>query len=227
MSTTQPELPQIFQLSPEERDQLAELLNIGVSHASTTLSQLLNHRIAINVPKVVIKNASNANDFVASTSELTLAVLVRISGGVDGYVFLTFPKNTAIHLLSSLSGKVIGDLRALDQYDRSIFQEIGNVVTGGMLQALSKFLHLHLMHSVPDVVIDMGNAMFNSLSASMIARHEEFLALDVAMCVDAPDTMVEYDESEHMVGRMFLLIGPTVAGRILALTSSMENKSSR
>jgi len=211
---------QIFQLSTTDKDQLSEMVNIGISHAGTTLSRLLDHRIAISVPSVDVKDARNVREFIPLSSDITLAVLLRVTGGLEGYVFVLFPRDASIHLLGSLSGKTVGDLRALDPFDRSIFQEIGNVITGGMLGGLSKFLSLSLVHSVPEVVIDMGGAMFNSLVASMIASHDQFLALDVAICVDSP-AEVACDDSRGMVGRVFFLIGPTVAEEILSVMRGM------
>jgi chemotaxis protein CheY-P-specific phosphatase CheC len=134
---------------------------------------------------------------------------------------MLFPYTAALHLLHALSGKTISDLRALDKFDRSIFQEVGNVLTGGMLQGLSKFLHIALVQSVPDVVVDMGGAMFNSISAAMISLHSEFLAIDVSICVDATPEAIEVVGKEEASGRMFLFLGPDATAQILTLTRPM------
>lgn len=208
-------------LTPEEIDQLSELLNIGVAHAGTTLSQMMGQRTTISVPSASLKNSGSALHFIEKPNDITMAVLLRISGGLDGYVLLVFPHETAVHLLKALSGKTVGDLRALDAFDRSIFQEIGNVLTGGMLQGFGEFLHLSLEHSVPDVVIDMGGAMFNSLAADMIARHGEFFALDVTICVNPTADAVDCHAGEEITGRMFLFLGPDAVKDILALTNKI------
>ena len=217
-------MPYIFQLSESDHDQLRELVNIGVSHASNTLSQMVGKRITISVPKLSITSAENASQFVSNADDVTVAVLLRLSGVIDGYVFLFFPREAAIHLLQVLSGKTVGDLRALTRFDRSVFQELGNVITGGMLQGLSRFLHIEMLHSVPDVVIDMGGAMFNSLAASMISLHEEFISLDVSVCVDAADGSVSCEGGEESTGRMFLFVGPQAVKHILSITNDMINK---
>jgi len=213
---------QIFQLTAEDEDKLSELVNIGVSHASTRLSQMLKRRVVINIPDVAIKNATNAADFGDKTSKVTLAVLLRISGAVEGYVFLLFPHEAAVHLLHAVSGKTVGDLRALNAFDRSMFQEIGNVVAGGMLSGLSQFLHLRLMQSVPEVVIDMDGAMFNSLAATMIAQHEEFLSLDVAVCIDVPAPAIICEDDKQVTGRMFFFLGPRATKQVLGILREVE-----
>lgn len=210
----------LLDLSQEDRDQLKELLNIGVSHAGTKLSQMASRRVAISVPFIEIKNAETVSTMTKG-EEVSVAVLLQLSGGIEGYVLLYFPHHAAVYLLQSISGKEVGDLRAFDSYDRSVFQEVGNVLAGGMLTGLSQFLKVQLLHSVPDVVIDMSGAMFNSLSATMIASHDEYVSLDVAISVDDETEEVECEEGEEAIGRMFLFLGPEAAVHMLQLTRSM------
>lgn len=218
-------MPGLFQLTESDNDQLRELVNIGVSRAGDTLSLMMRKRITVSVPTISVKNAANTEDLSQGGEDLTVSVLLRVYGLIDGYVFLFFPRYAALHLLEVLSGKTVGDLRALDAFDRSIFQELGNVITGGMLSGLSKFLHIEMMHSVPNVVVDMGGAMFNSLSASMIKHHEEFLSLDVSICVDVNEDAVTCSADEISVGRMFLFMGPGAVRKILDITNAMVSKN--
>lgn len=208
-------------LNNDDRDQLGELLNIGVAHAGTTLSQMTGRQIAISIPTTSLKNSKNASDFLSKPDDVTLAVLLRLSGGLDGYIFLVFSREAVITLLHTLSGKNVSDLRELNPFDRSIFQEVGNVLTGGMLQGFSSFLRVPLLHSVPNVVIDMKGAMFNSVAATMISNHEEFLSLDVSICVDVPENSVECETGTGATGHMFLFLGPKAVQEILTLTHLM------
>lgn len=211
----------LLNLSQEDQDQLKELLNIGVSHAGTKLSQMANRRVAISIPLMEIKNAETVSRVTKGEEEVSVAVLLKLSGGIDGYVLLYLPHHAAVYLLHSISGKEVGDVRAFDSFDRSVFQEVGNVLAGGMLTGLAQFLKVQLLHSTPDVVIDMSGAMFNSLSATMIADHEEFVSLDVAISVDDETEEIDCKEGEEAVGRMFLFLGPDATAHILQLTKAM------
>ncbi len=208
-------------LSNEDRDQLAELLNIGVSHASTTLSKMLGRRIAISVPTVELHEAKTLSLFTEHPLDVSIAVLLRLSGGIEGYVFLLFPHDASTSLLQTLTGKTVADLNDLNEFDRSVFQEIGNVVTGGMLTGLSQFLHLPLTQSVPDVAIDMRSAMFNSLAASLMQTHEKFIALDVGLCVEATSDTVACTEHTEAVAHLFLFLEPEAAQHVLLFTHEM------
>lgn len=219
-------MPSLFQLTENDNDQLRELVNIGVSHAGDTLSSMMGKRITVSVPGISIQSASTRLCLSEGEDDLTVAVLLRVSGLINGYAFLFFPRTAAVRLLQVLSGKNISDVRALDRFDRSIFQELGNVITGGTLSGLSKFLHIEMLHSVPDVVVDMSGAIFNSLSASLIKQHEEFLSLDVSICIDAREDSAMCLEDEVSVGRMYLFMGPDAVEKILAITGAMISKKS-
>ncbi len=210
-----------FHLTKEDEDQLKELLNIGVSHASTTLSRLLGRMVRISVPNIGVKKDRTLMTVTSDPNAVTIAVLLRLSGILEGYVFLNFPFAAAAHLLHSLSGKKVTDLRALDRYDKSVFQEIGNVLTGGMLSGLSQFLHVEIVQSVPDVAIDMGGAMFNSIAASMVDLHNEYLELDVTICVETAHGSYACESGEEAVAGMYLFLGPDAADKILELTKGM------
>lgn len=211
----------LFQLTESDHDQLRELVNIGVAHAGNTMSRMMGKRITISIPMVKISNAESTLRFTDKEDDVTVAVLLRLTGTIEGYVFMFFPRDAALLLLEDLSGKKDRDLRTLDRFDESIFQELGNVVTGGMLSGLSKFLHIEMLHSVPNVVIDMGGAMFDSISASMIDIHEEFLSLDVSICIDANSSEVMCERGQLYVGRMFLFLGPEATSKILKITNAM------
>lgn len=217
-------MQKMLALTKDDIDQLSEMVNIGISHAGTALSVMLGKRVTISVPVVEIKTVQTVPLFVDQPNELTVSVLLRLAGGLDGYVFLFFPHAASTRILRVLTGKAVTDLRALDAYDRSIFQELGNVITGGMLLGLSKFLNTQLLHSVPDVVIDMSGPMFNSIAAAMFKSHDEFISLDVAVCVDAAKTAVQCDVDEEARGRMYIFIGPPAVEKILAATRRMVNQ---
>ncbi|OGZ06236.1 MAG: hypothetical protein A2845_00310 [Candidatus Lloydbacteria bacterium RIFCSPHIGHO2_01_FULL_49_22] len=217
-------MPSLFQLTENDNDQLRELVNIGVSHAGDTLSLMMGKHITVSIPGISVQSASTTLCLPQGDEDLTVSVLLRVYGLINGYVFLFFPRTAALRLLQVLSGKSISDVRALDRFDRSIFQELGNVITGGTLNGLSKFLHIEMLHSVPNVVVDMSGAIFNSLSASMVKQHEEFLSLDVSICIDSPSSSAVCVDSEASAARMYLFMGPDAVERILAITNAMIGK---
>ncbi len=67
--------------------------------------------------------------------------------------------------------------------------------------------------------------MFNSISAAMIHQHNEFLSLEVSICVDAEPGSFSCKVGQEAVGSMYLFLGPEAADTILKLTGDMINKN--
>ena len=54
----------ILELSPVQLDALREIGNVGAGNSATALSQIINHRIDMNVPQVSIVPITDVPDLV-------------------------------------------------------------------------------------------------------------------------------------------------------------------
>ncbi|HSE35231.1 MAG TPA: chemotaxis protein CheC [Candidatus Paceibacterota bacterium] len=205
-------------LDSVDADQLRELLNIGVSHASTKLSQFTNHRITISVPTVGLQSVVHPHDYLPNPEEVSGAILLRFNGALEGFMLLIFTEIAVRHLLESLGGTPVGDIRTLDDYQRSALQEVGNIVAGGMLGGIGPLLSGKAVQSVPDVVIDSGASLINSIVAGLVHAHGHYVAIDVSICVDAREDVVACEGGDPALGRLFLFLGPDAADAALGFT---------
>ena len=64
----------ITNLTPFQLDAIREVGNIGAGHAATVLSQLLNKRVAMSVPKVNILPLAEACDVVGGPEQPMVGV---------------------------------------------------------------------------------------------------------------------------------------------------------
>ena len=103
----------VFNLTREDEDQLKELLNIGVSHASTTLSKMVRKTVTISVPKLGVQNAQSLRGIVKDPDAITVAVLLRLSGVLEGYVLLLFPFSAAVSPVSIFPEPFFKEVTAL------------------------------------------------------------------------------------------------------------------
>ena len=79
-----------------EFDVLTEIGNIGAGNATTALSQLINARIDMRVPKVDLLGFSELAEIVGGAETLVAGILLSLEGDVDGmmpvsYTHLTLP----------------------------------------------------------------------------------------------------------------------------------------
>ena len=67
----------ILELTPVQMDALREIGNVGAGNSATALSQIINHRIDMNVPKVSIVPLGDVPDMVGGPEAVVVGVFPR------------------------------------------------------------------------------------------------------------------------------------------------------
>jgi chemotaxis protein CheC len=136
----------VFELGHEELDALREVANIGAGHAATALSQLTNRRILVEVPTVRMGALAGASE--QSVGDFA-TVRMQVLGDVTGETLQVFPDRTARRIAGILTGSDGGIAESFGDMERSALVEAGNIVAGAYLNALSDFMGMLLLMSVP------------------------------------------------------------------------------
>jgi chemotaxis protein CheC len=187
-------------LTPRERDALREVANIGAGHAATALSQMTGRKIMISVPEVSVKRLDEAADLVGPPDTIIAAVLMHMMGDLTGRTLLVLPEPSAKGLCSILLRKS-DPADGFDEMQRSTVMETGNILCSAYLNALSDFLGMMLVPSVPALVVDQAGAVLTT--AYLNFGH----ARDFVICVD---TTFQFDGSTDDLRGEFILM-PDVA----------------
>lgn len=143
-------------------DILKEIGNIGAGNAATALSEMIHHTVEMEVPSVRIISFDEITQSIGGSETVVVAVFFRIEGDAPGSMFFLLPLHQAVPLLAKISGKQM--TVAAPPYDEmamSALMEVGNILTGSYLSALSDFTKLNLRASVPAVGIDMAGALLD------------------------------------------------------------------
>ncbi|MBQ5560755.1 MAG: chemotaxis protein CheC [Lachnospiraceae bacterium] len=186
-------------------DILREVGNIGAGNATTALSQLINSKIDMTVPKVELLDFPALAEVVGSAEQLVVGILLNLSEDIEGMMMFMMEQTAARHVVNKLMGKELSNDAAFDEMELSALKEIGNIIAGAYLSSLSSLTKLSITESVPYMAIDMAGAI---LSVPAIA----FGALgDKALLIES-----EFNQAEYSVNGFFILI-PTEEsyGRIL------------
>lgn len=142
-----------FELGAEQLDALREVANIGAGHAATALSQLTNRRILVDVPTVRLgglKQVAEGENGDYAT------VRMQVLGDVTGETLQVFPRATARRIAGILTGADGADAPEFGEMERSALIEAGNIVAGAYLNALSDFMGMLLLMSVPTMRFGAG-----------------------------------------------------------------------
>ena len=124
-----------FNLTPNQLDALREIGNVGAGNAATALSQVLNKKIDMNVPKVSLIPIEEVPDLVGGPDSLIVAIFLRVYGKAPGNILFLMPKKNAFFLVDDLMGRPHGTTQTLDAMDESALKEIGNILTGSYLNS--------------------------------------------------------------------------------------------
>jgi chemotaxis protein CheC len=191
-----------------ELDQLKEVVNIGASYSSTALSQLLKKKVMISVPEAIIDNVENIAKMMGNNNEPVSAVVMKILGDIPGVMAYLFPHGADCQLAWMLTGEKKEVCTDLNDLELSALREVGNILTGASLSALSKFLGVTMLQSVSEVVQDMLSSIFNTVLAEMIKDSEDVLVFRISFKI----------EGESIDADLTVLLDPASTTKILELT---------
>ena len=176
---------------------IKEISNIGGGHAATVLSQLINKKVMVSVPKVHLVSSEDIPRIIASDDEIVTGILLKFLGDLTGRTLLVFPRDQSMLLVDMMMGREEGSTTILTDIEQSAIKEVANIVISSYLTALSDFLNMLILPSVPNLVIDIASAVLTSAYLDFSADK------DVVFCVE---TEFEFpDDKESLKGFLFLL----------------------
>jgi chemotaxis protein CheC len=178
-------------------DALREVANIGAGHAATALSQMTNRTIMISVPEVNVRPLEDVAELFGSADAVIAAVLMHMMGDLTGRTLLMFPEQSAKTLSDILFRRAPGATESFGAMEQSGLKEVGNILVSAYMTALSDFMGMMLVPSVPSLVIDLSGAVLTS--AQLNFGHDR----DYAFCVE---TSFRIDGTKDSLGGHFLLL---------------------
>lgn len=140
-------------------DVLREIGNIGQGNAASALAQMLGLSIDISVPTVRLLEMDEAVQYLGGPENVVLGMLVGLSGEIQGMMLYVLQRGFATNMINTVFGKDVKELTAFDEMDLSFVQEIGNILAGSYVNAISSLTGLTIDISVPNICIDMAGAI--------------------------------------------------------------------
>jgi chemotaxis protein CheC len=185
-------------------DILREIGNIGAGNAATALSKLLNKKIDMKVPNVEIVSFDEMMEMAGGSDKIAAGVFLRIEGDAPGSMFFMLPLEQATNFIRDMIGDETAQLSEppYEELSLSALQELGNILSGSYLSALSDFTNLSLYPSVPALAIDMVGAIvsYGLIELSQVS--------DYAIVINTALNEDEKSISETVNGHFFLLPDP-------------------
>jgi len=187
-------------------DALREVANIGGGHAATALSQMTNRRIMISVPRIFVSHLDEVSAQLFEPSVPVAGVLMHMMGDLTGRTLLLVPEANASVLCDLLLSRAVGTTKQLGVLEQSALKEAGNILGAAYMNALSDFMKMMLLPSVPSLVIDTAGAVVSSAYLNF-GRERDYV-----FCIE---TRFEFDEAGRILPGFFLLLPDLVSLRAI------------
>lgn len=175
---------QIDDLDKTQIEVLREVGNIGAGNAVTALAKMLDKRIDMAVPRVKILNFKEIPDILGNEEILIAGILLEVTGDITGDILFVMDIKSAHTLVNILMGSTEEASHQDNEFNEieiSALKEVGNILAGSYLSALSILTNKNIMPSVPDLCIDMAGAIlsvpavgFGSVGNSVLYIETEF-----------------------------------------------------
>ncbi len=190
-------MTKVRELLETELDALKEVANIGAGHAATALSQLTDRRIMIDVPQVQVCAIEDAPSAVRDTDAVVAAILMHVLGDLTGRSLLLFSREGALALVDMLLKKEPGTTKIFSELEQSALKETANILTGAYLNALSDFLGVMLLPSVPSLAVDLCAAVLSTTYLNFGQDRDRVIILD---------TRFRFEPGDHSLSGHFVLL---------------------
>jgi chemotaxis protein CheC len=190
-----------------ELSAVREMTNIGLGHATTALSQMTGKAFNMSVPDVESVALEEIPNLLGGSEAYAAGIYMPIDGDVNGHIAFLMTWESTQALWKMLLGDAPWDPGQITEMEASALLEIGNIVNGSFLNALSEMTGLAMHATPPYLAIEMSAAILQAIVVE--ASYSEHYALSIRTSI------TDFDQS--MEG--FFVYIPSVGGLRTIFTS--------
>lgn len=147
-------------VTTEYYDVLKELGNIGAGNATTALAQMLQTKVDMKVPQVRLLDFKDVGEAMGGEEQMVVGIYLGVEGDITGSIMFILEHNAGKSLVSKLMGMPPSE-GDFSEIEISAMKEIGNIITGAYLNSLAQITNLKMLPTIPDLSIDMLNAILS------------------------------------------------------------------
>lgn len=181
----------IEELNAMHIDVLTELGNIGSGNAVTSLSSFMGKRIDIKVPDVKILGFNEVAEYVGGSENVVMGLLVKVEGDIEGMILYIFDQSFIKGVLETFFGKDFSSFSEINEMEISAFSEIGNIMAGSYVGAISDMTGLSINITSPSICIDMAGAILSVPSIEFARIGNSVLFIDDSFGIDGSSNEIK------------------------------------
>ncbi len=202
-----------MELTPNQKETLTELINIGYGRAAAALSELTGRRIILEVPMVAVHPIDRVRKALGEVLKGEVASVHQVfSGPVSGNALLLLEQQDAKLLISLLLNGNNPEER-MNADAQEALTEVGNILLNACLGVFGNLLQVQVTFAVPRLHLESIDGVLQSISV----RDRE---LQYALMVH---TRFHVRDSE-ISGLLVIVLGITSFTRLLEELEKWEQR---
>ena len=171
----------IEQINEMYPDVLREIGNIGAGNATTAVANMLGLRIDMKVPSVEFIEVEKIGGVIGSEEQIVVGIMLGIETDIEGSMMFLMDVPSAHHLVNRMMMRDPDYDAEFDEMDMSAIKEIGNIIAGSYLSAISGLTNLTITPTVPFVAIDMAAAILSVPAIQFGMQGDNALIIETEM----------------------------------------------
>ena len=160
-------------------DAFREVVSIATSNAATSLSKILDMKVDITIPNIMIESIEKVPGLLGGSENEMMTVYFKVNGQISGSsILLMFSASESLSLANILTGQEADCIENLDDMGVSSLKELGNIVIGSFMTVLANGLKLKIGYSVPGYAYDMVGAIMDETLSQMSLETEQAVIME-------------------------------------------------
>lgn len=194
-----------------ELDGLKEIVNVGGGNAATSISQMINSRVDMDVPEVEVMDYNELYQKIIADDVEMHAVLSKIVGDIDGALLFVISDESGQKIAKMMLGS---DDKPSNEIIASAVTELTNILFNSFLRAIGDMLQIQLIASLPISRYDFFGAIISSAYMAFDHYDEQILVIHNEFTYN----------NESLDASLFLIPGEGVLDEIFKALGIWEEK---
>lgn len=149
------------EFSDVEFDVLKEISNIGAGNATTAISEMMGIKVNMEVPVIKFLEFKELAEVIGGAENLVAGILLGLEKDIDGMMMFVLDNHSAECVISSILHTAPDPEGGFGEMGLSVLQELGNIIAGSYLSAISSLTGLSISPTVPYLSVDMAGAILS------------------------------------------------------------------
>lgn len=177
-------MQQQLMLSKDEIAIWTWLVSRGIADSLSGLSQMVGQELSVTSLDLKQYPAKEAAMLLGGPENIVVGIYLTIEGDASGHIMLIHEPKIALELIDLQMGLPAGSTRLLEDMERSVLAEMGNITGSFFLNAVADANNLSLTPSPPVVMIDYAGAILGIALTKIMQEQDDVLMIKATFGTD-------------------------------------------